>query len=499
MLTITIDPIVLQRLQESFPRPKTSAAKALTKYKALLEELLFKVFQRGRSNYEALLNCYCIPVAELTHKGPHIGSQKVRLHKWLTENDLKLVEVVEPGSNLTGLVSLVKLTHLVSLNHVANDIAQAVSAASTPAQLSQALSGDAQKNQEVFSMLYPDYFTYLSTAQRAEVFDVVPIDIASLEAYIAWLNTKAELISPGRVRVYTEQALLILAVAKHMGGRYLQRRKPSPFGRTYYAGISVQNVNKQLRRAMLGNCWEYDIRSSVVTWKMTFAQELTDQLYPFKECAKLFWASKLYLEDRADFMRDVRRHTFGNAKDITVQYQEQMIKQAATAISFGARATLNGWRAQDGSWCNTALGDIFKNSSLRRKFLCSAAIQSFTKEQALLDTYLANGMKAQLPEVYFGPLITRNIKPSKSKAVAYLYQQAETQVMDIARSVLARNGVQPIACIHDAFIVRHKLSPNQRSEIILEIRDQTDNKHWTIKASRLEGFNFVSNQTGEKS
>jgi hypothetical protein len=108
-------------------------------------------------------------------------------------------------------------------------------------------------------------------------------------------------------------------------------------------------------------------------------------------------------------------------------------------------------------------------------------------------------MKAQLPEVYFGPLITRNIKPSKSKAVAYLYQQAETQVMDIARSVLARNGIQPIACIHDAFIVRHKLSPNQRSEIILEIRDQTDNKHWTIKASRLEGFNFVSNQTGEKS
>ena len=41
MLTITIDPLVLTTLQQSFPTPRTAAARALNKYKVLLEDLLF--------------------------------------------------------------------------------------------------------------------------------------------------------------------------------------------------------------------------------------------------------------------------------------------------------------------------------------------------------------------------------------------------------------------------------------------------------------------------
>ena len=497
MLTLTIDPVVLERLQEAFPKPKTSAAKALKKYKELLEHLLFKVMQRGRSNYETLLNCYSLPVSQLTHDGPHIGFGKVRLHKWLNDNQLQLVQKVEVGSNLTGLVSLVKLTDLVVLDDVTSEIFLAVQNVTTPAELSQVLSSDAQKNQELFSALYPDYFGYLSPAQRDQVFDVVPIDIPSLEAYVAWLNTKATKMSPGRVRVYTEQALLILAIAKHTGGFYPQRRKPSPFGRIYYSGVSVQNVNKELRRAMLGNCWEYDIRSSVVTWKMTFAQELTDELYPFKECRKLFWASWLYLEDRADFMRDVRKDVFGKTSGLSVDFQEKLIKEAITAISFGARANVNGWREASGAWVNTALGEIFKNSSQRNAFLNSVVVQAFIKEQALLDTYISDGLKTAMPDVYFGPLITRNIRPSKSKAVAFAYQKSETLVMNVAYAVLAKHGIKPIARIHDAFVVRHRLLIDMRSEIIEEMKDQMLNNHWRIVPKQLDRYHF--NLNGVKS
>ena len=388
---------------------------------------------------------------------------------------------------------MVKLTELVVLDDVASEISLAVQNVTTPAELSQVLSTDSKKNQELFSALYPDYFGYLSSAQRDKVFDVVPIDVPSLEAYIAWLNTKATKMSPGRVRVYTEQALLILAIAKHTGGFYPQRRKPSPFGRTYYSGVSVQNVNKELRRAMLGNCWEYDIRSSVVTWKMTFAQELTDQFYPFKECRKLFWASWLYLEDRADFMRDVRKDVFGKNSELSVEYQVKLIKEAITAISFGARSTVNGWRESSGTWVNTALGDILKNSQQRSAFLNSVAVQAFIKEQALLDTYIANGLKTEMPEIYFGPLITRNIKPSKSKAVAFAYQNSETRVMNVAYAVLAKHRIQPIARIHDAFVVKQKLPIDLRSEIIEEMKDQMFNNHWKIIPKHLDYYQFNLN------
>jgi len=490
MLTITIDPVVLATLQQSFPTPRTAAVKALNKYKALLEDLLFRATLRGQTNYERLLNCYSIPVSDLVHKGPHIGYAKVRLHKWLNDNKLDLIETVEKGSNLTGRVSMIKLTELVSIHQTTTQLQQALATVNTAKQLSSVLCADAQRNSDVFSALYPDYFSFLGPAQRQQVFDVAPVDIGSLEAYIAWLHKGATMIAPGRIRTYTEQAEVILSVARHTGGWFPQRKKLSAFGRTYYSGLSVQNVNKELRRAMLGDCWEYDLRSSVITWKMTFAQELSDKLYPTKEWKKVFRSSLLYLEDRADFMRAIRREMFATSTTLSVDFQEKLIKDALTAISFGARAKGVGWCTQDGSWTNPALVRIIRNGVQRAAFLNSHEIQQFMREQGMLDNYLADGMKQELPMLYYGPLITRNVMPSKGKAVAYLYQHAEAQIMKTAIDVLAQHGIKPIALIHDAFITRNKLSMYQRDAIRHAMRSSTQNNFWSIKQTKLEGYRY---------
>jgi len=223
---------------------------------------------------------------------------------------------------------------------------------------------------------------------------------------------------------------------------------------------------------------------------MTFAKELANQLYPTKEWGRVFWASRIYLEDRADFMRDVRKEMFAAPNQVPVELQEKMIKQAVTAISFGARAKGVGWRSLDGDWTNPALVDIIKNGVQRHAFLSSVLVQNFIKEQSLLDNYLAIGMKEELPMLYFGPLITRNVKPSKSKAVAYLYQHAEVQVMQTAIEVLARYSIKPIALIHDAFVVRNKLSVDLRDEIRLAIQSNTGNKFWSLKPTQLDGFRY---------
>ena len=490
MLTINIDPVVLATLQQSYPTPRTAAAKALNKYKALLEDLLFRAILRGQTNYERLLNCYSIPVSVLVQKGPHIGYEKVRLHKWLSDNKLDLIETVEKGSNLTGRVSMIKLTELVSIHQATTQLQHALATVNTAQQLSSALCADTQRNSDVFSALYPDYFSYLGPAQRQQVFDIAPVDITSLEAYIAWLHKGATMIAPGRVRTYTEQAQVILSVARHTGGWFPQRKILSAFGRTYYSGLSVQNVNKQLRRAMLGNCCEYDIKSSIVTWKMTFAQELSDKLYPTKEWKKIFRSSLLYLEDRADFMRAIRREMFATSTTLSVDFQEKLIKEAVTAISFGARAKGVGWCSQGGSWTNPALVEIIKNGVQRAAFLNSHEIQQFMREQGMFDNYLADGMKQELPMLYYGPLITRNVMPSKGKAVAYLYQHAEAQIMKTAIDVLAQHGIKPIALIHDAFITRNKLSMYQRDAIRHGMRSSTQNNFWSIKQTKLEGYRY---------
>jgi hypothetical protein len=86
--------------------------------------------------------------------------------------------------------------------------------------------------------------------------------------------------------------------------------------------------------------------------------------------------------------------------------------------------------------------------------------------------------------------VTPKLNPSKSRAVAYLYQHSETLAMNVARRILAKYGITPIANIHDAFIVRHKLSVDVQHEIIGEMQAEMQNPYFLIKGSRLEGFSM---------
>ena len=74
--------------------------------------------------------------------------------------------------------------------------------------------------------------------------------------------------------------------------------------------------------------------------------------------------------------------------------------------------------------------------------------------------------------------------------MAYLYQHAEAQFMRVAIDVLKKHGIKPIALIHDAFIVRRKLSLSQRDEIHDALRSTTENKFWTIKSTQLKGYRY---------
>ena len=489
MLKVEISPIVYIKAKAAFPKPANAAEKAVDKISRLLEALLSKCVQRGRDNYEVMFNLYSIPTDELNQKGPQIGPKKIRLNKWLNDNGLALVNKVEMGSNLTGLVSKVKLTEYVSITTGVVNISKQIAAATTDAELDLVLGGDVKKNAELFAQLYPDYFSYLTRTTRDKVFDTVPIDVASLKNYIVWLCTDAKHFSLGRLETYTQQAMQILCIAKHTNGFYFQRKKRSDFGRTYYEGVSVQNVNKTLRRAMLGRSWEYDIRCSVVAWKLNFAQELSPYVDPMKDYRRNFWASLWYFEARKEFLLDVRHATFTKASDTSVEFQDGLIKEAITAISFGARADAKGWRTADGRWTNPALAQILTNADEREAFLQSFTIQAFIKEQSLLDEYLADGLRKEDPDVYYSDLLSSGHRPSKSKAVAYMYQHCETQVMNVAHATLAKHGIKTIANIHDAFIVRKKLSIYVRDDVLYEMQTQTNNKYWRFKAEQLEGFN----------
>ena len=118
MIKLTVNPIVLERLRAAFPTPSTAAQKALQKYTTLLEVLLTEATTLRRSPYDRKLNLYSILVNTLAQQGPRVGTLKTRLHKWLNDNDLPLIEIVEAGNNINGAKSKVRLSELAKATDV---------------------------------------------------------------------------------------------------------------------------------------------------------------------------------------------------------------------------------------------------------------------------------------------------------------------------------------------------------------------------------------------
>lgn len=492
MIKLTLDPQVLTKLQQAFPAPANSASRALAKYSRALEGMLFSSVQRGLSPLQQKLGLYPIPLHDLANKGGRIGPQKLRVHKWLKDNQLELVQTVEKGSKFSGEYSTVKLTRLVTLELKVTVSSAVVSEIKSDSELDHYLTGEPDDSYAVFKHLYPELEPNGQTEPDTG-FDLVPVDVESLKAFIVWLSDGVEFGTKEKRQQVLSNAKLILAAASINGYLFPQRIKPSPFGRTYYEGVSIQNVHKELRRAVLGNCWEYDMRSSVVAWKMGYAKSFLLSAKVLLDVRAYFPATTLFLEDKADFMSTVRYFTFSADTVLTPEFQYRLIKQALTAISFGAKSTGSGWVDGSGQWQNPALVNILMNKAERERFLADPTVKAYIEEQRALDDFIYSQAKLYLPKLMSETCVhTASGRPSKSKVLSYLYQHAETDAINLVCAVAREYGHEPIARVHDAVFFRRRLGQDLKQEIELVLQEATGNKYWHLSPKQLRRYTPVS-------
>ena len=114
---------------------------------------------RGLSPDEKKLGFYSISTSDLANKGGQIGSRKVRIHKWLRESNLEIVETVVTGSKLTGKYSQVKLSKLVTIKDDIQTMSSGLAYATTDEEIDAYLSGDDVSNAALF-----DYLHFCSTS-----------------------------------------------------------------------------------------------------------------------------------------------------------------------------------------------------------------------------------------------------------------------------------------------------------------------------------------------
>lgn len=491
MTKLTIAPQVLAKLRQAHPSPAASAARLLDKYVGVLQGLIDDAMQQKRSTFMRKHGIYSLNVSTL-HRCGQFGPKRTRLHKWLDDNDLALVKIFELGNNLNNANSWVQLTKLVTVQDeltTAGALRQL-----TDTEIDQYLAGGDEEEEKLLARLYPELDNEFTQAQLLHKFDIAQVDQQSLQNYITWLLTEATKLGDTQRELFARQAKTILAVTKQLGGKYLQRKKRSEFGRTYYEGLSVQNVNKELRRAMLGDCWEYDVRSSVVAWKMSFAKEYLQNMGLQQEVKQAFSTTLWYLQSKAEFMQQVQGYTFDGTSNVPPDLQPKLIKAAMTALCFGAKLTKHGWRTGNDGWRNPALADIIKNETERTRFMACRDVRDFVREQSTLDTYIYKCVEVQEPNLLKQDIVRANKRPSKAKVIAYLYQNAEAQAMAKAYEFLKLKKINVLAKIHDAFIVRKQLNQAVKQELEELVQFDANNEYWRLGEKMLERWGDLQTQ-----
>jgi hypothetical protein len=488
MLKLTIDSIVLKKLKLAMPKTD-KAERALENYVSALEFHVNRSMLYMEDNRYRFFKHFVVSTHQLMLDTRQfvINGQKQYLHTWLGDNNLELVQVVTKGQ-IGQEHSTVKLTSLIK---VVDQLDLAELGKKEINQIDVWLNNPNLSDEDFVEKIFPDIFSYQNPS---DVYDYVPIDIVSLQRYIAWLIKKAQHFNSVQKQIMLRQAYIIFRVAQICDKKFIQKKNPSFFGRNYYHGINVQSVHTSLREAMLGNCYEYDLRSAAISWKLGFANDLLVAENSSDSIEGEFGATLFYLQDKTAFMNYVIAATFNNSS-VNQEFKVGIIKQALTALGFGAQMKTQGWFVKGKSF-NPALVKIIKNKDERENFVNCDMIMSFMEEQKRLDHYIFEHFtKVVCPDLLRErQLQTNSGRISKSKIMAWLFQHAETHVMELVAAEIEKTNNEVFARVHDAIFVKYKISDYGREKIEELICAKTNIPYWRLKEKQIKRYEGVSEE-----
>ncbi|PUE28055.1 hypothetical protein B9Z35_12780 [Limnohabitans sp. Jir61] len=475
MIKLQVNGVVLSTMRLLLnDKKKDKALGYLTKYVSTLELELNKSVARGLSVLAWRFKCYDLALSPLHNVGGQISPLGgIRVHKWLLINGLNLIDDkpnIRKANNFTKEISLVKFTKLVKLveqNCLANLRKM------TASQFNHFLNTPSPDDIALYQPII-DEANNLSKKQRLIDYDVVEIDVHSLENYIRMIVAGQYNLTPLQEETNARQAISILRIAQLNNNLLPQKKKRSEFGRIYYEGHSVQSVHKTLRKAMLGTSFEYDAKSCAPNWKYAFAQDYLNSINSIASVGDEFYGTEHYLFYKKEFYKQVIADTFDSESTWSEDKKTEKIKETMTSLSFGAKMVEATWTSSNGVQKQTSIMDIFKFPDERQRFLKSPSVVRFKLEQQVLDNYISETFRNKYPDIDSLKILkSQSGRRSQPKVIAWLYQHAETHMMNIVRDELRKLGKTLLANVHDAVVIREQLTQDEIKVIENEVRYRT--------------------------
>jgi hypothetical protein len=227
--------------------------------------------------------------------------------------------------------------------------------------------------------------------------------------------------------------------------------------------------------AFLGSSWEYDCKSCSTAWKMSFATDWHAQKKSRKlDVLQSFAAMMLYLEDKEAFFDAVILKVYNSQP--TPEYKAT-IKEAMTALGFGAKLSLGTWRSDTGEENQSSLFEVFdRDTTVLKRFIDCFLVKQFNLEQQTLNKFIVakfSGDAHWQAEMTAEQLRKKTKQFSAAQKIVWLYQHAETIMMDIVRAEVKKSGNAILANVHDAVVVRNQIPAKLLNKIERQVQQPT--------------------------
>lgn len=447
--------LVVAAMEQYCPRPKQSSGKSYQKIAEIYKLMVLSHAQlKQRNPYEMKMGLYNLSLDEIRKQmGRYSLGNKKQLwwREWFDKQSFSLYTVMTKGSSIEEKNTMVKLNF---------DLASAGEIAHWTRELIEAN----------FPVGDVDGYWYTN------------IDSTSLTAYIKSTqaalkagnyDTKNEEFTPlNKHQRATYQENLKIASAIEVlteDGRLRQAVKQSPFGRLYFKGINLQNCHTTVRHAALGDCHSYDLVSASQAWRMYECQKIQPASYPY--------TSEL-LSNRNLFRRRVA-HIMGTQN-------MDLAKQVLTAIGFGADITDSPWPSGD-SYKLPALKDILTDEQLTRLTLSPWFMGFVAEQQQMNDIIYKNFREVFSKDDYPACILDKGKKLVKNKALAWLYQNAESTILTTLVDYIKQHCEEEniLLIVHDAVYLRMSIDVSGMQGLLLQL-----NPYLKIEHTKHTGYTY---------
>lgn len=488
MISLRARDSVVRFVANQYPKTRASdsvttqrAEQAIAKYLTMVEKVLVEAIVFG--NKAPSMGWYTVLLGYLAKKSPRITEKKLYVHSLLSKKRLQPLLVEDKGSNLTGRPSMVYLNH----EHY---------------EVGLTLSRSVLDSEDIIKTIweieglnllsrYPDIRDIDREVQVApEGFQLTPINMDSLEDYLRGLFALYDedaSIDRGNLRELIS-ACMVAIIAYQFHGRLVNRFEKKPYGRVYQLGIGVQNLPKVLRPVILNPAYEYDIGSSVFSWRLSMAINLGLVKNNSTSIKARFPATYEYTTNtkrvREAIVTDIAQNP-----DVIDPVDEilSMVKRAITALSNGAKMNQGCYFDSKGRYHRPAIRKILKNDDvLVSAFQNNQTISAITEESAVIANSIKDHWKSGGKDNWAShpdDLYYKNGAIAMPRLLTFLYQHFETDLMNQFCFLLGQeSNNQVIARIHDAVVVREKISAATLAKIIRQLK-----KEFSLPVLRLDG------------